>query len=664
MVTERPRSDVAAAVRPLGWVAGRLRVLLARGSSQRSGRASPRRAQLPRLTSSPKDDPTATRVAAIRDSRGGSLALPVRGLALVTLVFGAGLWGLASTSGEALRGIAERLSPDGRIESFGELWARLPWVGTFVLLCGGLLLRFSEPVADWLHVLAAELRGPSSVLARAHARIPRTHRLALLLLCALGLGLRLDFLWQPVRYDEAYTYLRFASKPLYIALSDYGEPNNHLLNTLFVIASTRLFGNNLVALRLPALVAGMAVIPLTYAAAAGSYGDSAALLAAALVASSSYFIEFSTNARGYSLLTVFFLLVVVAARRLVESRSECLAWTTFVVAAVLGIYTLPSMAYPLGGVALWMWLSSRDIAGTRASVNVLRRLIFAGLVVSLLSVLMYLPSILFSGPEAIVSNRWVQPLPWSRFVQIAPSEMAAVWGRWQEGVPVAARWLCAAAAAFALAFHRRISRDPVPLIVPLLICCVLLNLALRVVAYPRTWIFVLVSYLIMAGAGLSRLMRAVPGLSSGQREGCEVLVAIALAVWLGGHVVETGSVYWSEETGSVQDADAIVERLQQILRPGDRLLADAPASAVLAYKFRCCFPKLERFLSAEGTPRRVVGLVRTHDELEGEGTPDKMRRRMSKDQVDVSAFSAPRMIAEYSSLRLYEASRLEATPSE
>jgi hypothetical protein len=41
-----------------------------------------------------------------------------------------------------------------------------------------------------------------------------------------------------------------------------------------------------------------------------------------------------------------------------------------------------------------------------------------------------------------------------------------------------------------------------------------------------------------------------------------------------------------------------------------------------------------------------------------------MRRRMAKDQVDVSTFSAPRMLAEFRSLRLYEASRLEATPSE
>jgi hypothetical protein len=311
-----------------------------------------------------------------------------------------------------------------------------------------------------------------------------------------------------------------------------------------------------------------------------------------------------------------------------------------------------------------MWLSSWKIAGIQAAVNLLRRLAIAGLVVSLLTILMYLPSILFSGPRAIVSNRWVLPLPWSRFAQIAPSEMSAVWWRWQEGVPAAARWLCAAAAALALAFHRRVSRDPLPLVVPLLICCVVLSIALRVVAYPRTWIFVLVIYLMMAGAGLSRLVRAVPGLSSGQRERCQLLLAIALAVWLGGCVVETASVYWSEETGSVQDADAIVEQLQQILRPGDRLLADAPARAVLAYKFQCCFPELERFLSAEGTPRRIIGLVRKHDVLEGEGTRDKMRRRMSKDQVDVSAFSAPQMLAEFSSLRLYEARRLEATSSD
>jgi hypothetical protein len=80
-----------------------------------------------------------------------------------------------------------------------------------------------------------------------------------------------------------------------------------------------------------------------------------------------------------------------------------------------------------------MWLSSWKIAGIQAAVNLLRRLAIAGLVVSLLTILMYLPSILFSGPRAIVSNRWVLPLPWSRFAQIAPSECPLSGGGGRKG---------------------------------------------------------------------------------------------------------------------------------------------------------------------------------------------------------------------------------------
>jgi hypothetical protein len=142
------------------------------------------------------------------------------------------------------------------------------------------------------------------------------------------------------------------------------------------------------------------------------------------------------------------------------------------------------------------------------------------------------------------------------------------------------------------------------------------------------------------------------------------LLTIALAVWLGGSVGATRSVYWSEETGSLWDADAVIEQLQEILRPGDRLLADPPAIGILAYKFRCCFPQLEHFLSADGTPSRILGLVRKEDSLERELRPDPLRRRMAADQVDSSAFAAPRRLAEFTSVTLYEATRLEPTPSE
>ena len=87
----------------------------------------------------------------------------------------------------------------------------------------------------------------------ASARAEGTARIfALLALTLGGAGLRLAFLFQPMVHDEAVTYVYFASRPLGFALSYYPFPNNHLLNTLLVKASTGIFGNSPPALRLPA----------------------------------------------------------------------------------------------------------------------------------------------------------------------------------------------------------------------------------------------------------------------------------------------------------------------------------------------------------------------------------------------------------------------------
>src|SRR5207245_4620972 len=61
----------------------------------------------------------------------------------------------------------------------------------------------------------------------------------------------------------------YASHPLSVALTIYGSPNNHILHSLLMHFAYRMFGSAEWALRLPALLAGIAIVPLTYVAVCG-----------------------------------------------------------------------------------------------------------------------------------------------------------------------------------------------------------------------------------------------------------------------------------------------------------------------------------------------------------------------------------------------------------
>src|SRR3954452_7686344 len=116
----------------------------------------------------------------------------------------------------------------------------------------------------------------------------RLETAALIAIVVVGVAVRLGFLSRPMQLDEAYTYNEYASKPILDGLSWYTLPNNHLLNTLLVHVSTVTFGNEPWAVRLPAFVAGVLLIPATFAMVARLCGrpPATATAASALVAAS------------------------------------------------------------------------------------------------------------------------------------------------------------------------------------------------------------------------------------------------------------------------------------------------------------------------------------------------------------------------------------------
>ena len=94
-------------------------------------------------------------------------------------------------------------------------------------------------------------------------RSSRQGILWLLLAMAVGTGVRGYYLSQPMRYDEAFSFLNFVHRG-FPALFFYPLPNNHVLHSILVKAVTQVWGNSPASIRFTAFLAGIATMPLLF----------------------------------------------------------------------------------------------------------------------------------------------------------------------------------------------------------------------------------------------------------------------------------------------------------------------------------------------------------------------------------------------------------------
>ncbi len=74
-----------------------------------------------------------------------------------------------------------------------------------------------------------------------------------------GAAVRWRFLNHPMRYDESFFYTANCSRSLWYIATHWG----HVLHSLLVRVATHFLGASPPAVRLPAFVAGVMLIPLT-----------------------------------------------------------------------------------------------------------------------------------------------------------------------------------------------------------------------------------------------------------------------------------------------------------------------------------------------------------------------------------------------------------------
>jgi uncharacterized membrane protein len=445
-----------------------------------------------------------------------------------------------------------------------------------------------------------------------------------------------------MRYDEAISFDQFASQPLNFLIRDYSVPNNHIFHNILVHFTTRIFGGEPWAIRLPALIAGILLIPVTAWLFKYFFGTLSGLLAAALVAGSSILIEYSINARGYSILTLIFLLLIALTQYL-RRRSNLAGWLAFVVLSAIGFYTIPTMLYPFGMLIGWLLLSAVLDHRKPESRKLIAYTFAAGAAVVALTFVFYSPVILYHGIKVLVGNQYVMPLTWSQFLIGWPGSLRKLWIQWNRGLPTLIGLLLSAGVGLFFILRRRIDRQGFSLLIATLVLCVLAVFMQRVIPFERVWIFLVPIYLALAAAGFVALTGA-NALNSTRWTVVAPPLLLLLCVSI--FVINSRSVVKSGE--AFPDIFQVTNYFDSNLQAGDRIAAACPNDGILLY-YAHRDPKLNESLHDDGKHpnSRIFIVVRNSDQ-----TPQGV---LKENRVPTAAYETPRLLKDFSAAALYEA---------
>ena len=582
-------------------------------------------------------------------------------IVLLVALGGASLY-LSYLPFEFVKAKIDSLAPDGRADPFHaaffkQIVVRLRISGITLFLAGGLCYLMRRRMQQQLCDLLPSLFTSSLSLRRELTyavieRIKKEDKIHLSVFCLIllfGISMRLLFLFQPMRYDEAVTFIYYASRPFYIALSNYYSPNNHIFHTLLVRIAYLLFGNHPWVIRLPALCAGILLVPASYMVTRIFYNKDAALLTAGLIASSSAFIEYSTNARGYTLLCLLFLLILALGTYLKKNENTS-GWLLFALLSATGFYTIPIMLFPFGVVVIWLLLSVLFKDTPLDPRLFLKDLFVSLIVVVLLTGMLYVPVFVTFGSDAMMSNRFESSTSWSNFVRQFPLSLRSIWDLWNRDVPTGISLLLLIGFLTSLVFHKRLTLYRVPIVLAVAIWCIpilIVFIVQRVVPFNRRSLFLLPLYAGIASSGVVCLLRPVASKMFRYWPLVFGILTLALSVSLGMNVIRTQSLYYSEETGLLREAEPMTLFLKGYLRSGDGILATTPSDAPLGYYFNLHGVPLKYLYADLSESRRIFIIVNEshHQTLTG---------LLKSAGLSTNDLSVPKLIRQYPFASLYE----------
>ena len=293
---------------------------------------------------------------------------------------------------------------------------------------GAILLLRQPEYWQELRLLGQEMGSSGRKLASTVRLLSMMEKAGGAGLLALVLAARgLVLLRYGFRYDELQSYLFFVREGPAATACFYPLPNNHVFFNLCCTLLAPVLGHEqpMLLMRLPSYLVAAAGTALSYAVLTRFTNFRLATLVTGLFSLSPPALYYAAMGRGYYLQFVLMQLGFFAAVHLgAGGRYQRLGWLVFIGSGILGLYTIPTYAFPLASLVAGQALVLRLNGG-----RPLAPLLLATVVIGVTTALLYAPVGAVSGWPRLLANQYVSPLPWTAFRHLA---LANVYEKIQE----------------------------------------------------------------------------------------------------------------------------------------------------------------------------------------------------------------------------------------
>lgn len=261
-----------------------------------------------------------------------------------------------------------------------------------------------------------ELQTQLTAFGKIFALLSRREKIVLWLAFSLITSLKLYFVFEfPLLLDEVFTYIFFVDKGFLVSMAYYPGPNNHIFFSLVGVISDFFFQNiftePVFALRLISCLAVLFCSLFLFAWLKVKNDFWIAFYAFLCFHFSIPVFLYGILGRGYALQLIFICVAAFAALKMIENPKSNFSHLIFILSSVLGFYTIPTFLYPFGAFCVFLFLEKQFF-----NIYIWIDLI----TIVILTVMLYLPIILFNGLQSISGNSWVLAMNFNDFMQKLP----------------------------------------------------------------------------------------------------------------------------------------------------------------------------------------------------------------------------------------------------